>query len=267
MGNVFLHGKGGAGGGSGGFELTVVGGTVRPAKPTQNMIWANTPYEISSYIFSPTRPDAQREGMLWLSVANSGGIKLLSPVGMNWITVYPLSAAQYVNDAWMSIDVMSYQGHEWENWILDLAYAIVNCTSYVESGQGGKDQSITVENGVIIATTTGESSTKAGSIVYYSEDMFDLSKYSKLTFHAHKSNPGHCRIGFSSSNQSSFTSTTENTLAIKAFEQSAKNYEEDVTIDLTGVDVMGYFAINVSGYYDGKTYTNTVTLTDVKLIP
>ena len=117
MGNVFLHGNGGSGGSSGGMELTVVGGSTRPAKPTQNMIWVNTDKEITNYVFSATEPEPPVEGMAWITIGDSGNIKAVSPVGGDWITVYPLSAKQYIGGAWVDKTAKSYQGGAWVDWV------------------------------------------------------------------------------------------------------------------------------------------------------
>lgn len=113
-GNVINFSSGGAG--SGGLELRIVGGTTRPAKPTQNMIWAVTEHEITSYVLSATQPDAPVEGMVWLIIGDSGTTEVCSPVGGNWITVYPLSAKQYVSGAWAGVTAKSYQNGEWAGW-------------------------------------------------------------------------------------------------------------------------------------------------------
>lgn len=53
MGNVFLHGKGGAGGGT---KLKVVGGTTKPSNPTENMIWIETDTDITNWKISAYEP-------------------------------------------------------------------------------------------------------------------------------------------------------------------------------------------------------------------
>lgn len=112
MGNVFLHGKGG-GGSTGGSELTIVGATTRPAKPTQNTIWVDTDVEITDYVLSATEPENHVDGMVWITIGNSGITKVASPIGGDWITVCPLSAKQYVNGTWVLVDAMLYQYGEW----------------------------------------------------------------------------------------------------------------------------------------------------------
>lgn len=118
MGIVFLHGNGGSGGGvGGGSELTIVGGTTRPANATQNTIWVNTDIDITSYILSATAPESPNEGMVWITIKDSGAVKIASPVGGDWITVYPIYAQQYVNSAWVEKVTKSYQNGAWVEWL------------------------------------------------------------------------------------------------------------------------------------------------------
>lgn len=105
------------GGGVGGSELVIVGGIARPAKVTQNMIWVNTEHKITSYAISYTEPENPVEGMAWITIGDSGVIKTVSPVGGDWITVYPLTAKQYIDSAWVSVTAMNYQNGEWVEWI------------------------------------------------------------------------------------------------------------------------------------------------------
>lgn len=110
----------GGGGGNGGSELTIVGGTTRPAKATQSTIWINTNTEITSYALSKTEPESPISGMVWISIGNSGQVKMNSPIGGDWIMVYPLSAKQYVGGVWVNVEAKSYQNGVWVDWIVYL---------------------------------------------------------------------------------------------------------------------------------------------------
>ena len=115
-GEVFIFGAGGSGGSSGGSELTVVGGTTRPSKASHNTIWVNTDVEITSYILSATEPESPVSGMVWITIKDSGAVKIASPVGGDWITVYPISAMQYNGGAWVKKEAKSYQNGAWSGW-------------------------------------------------------------------------------------------------------------------------------------------------------
>lgn len=115
-----LEGFGGSSGsGGGGSELTIVGGTTRPTKATQNMIWVNTDVEITDYILAATEPEEHVEHMVWITISNSSSVKTCAPVGDDWITIYPISAKQYIGGEWASKDTRSYQDGEWVEWLPD----------------------------------------------------------------------------------------------------------------------------------------------------
>lgn len=107
-------------GGTGGLELKIVGETTQPAKATQNTIWVNTDTEITGYTLSATEPESPIEGMAWVSIGNSGAIKVAAPVGGDWITVYPLFAKQCVGGAWVDRFAESYQDGVWVPWITEV---------------------------------------------------------------------------------------------------------------------------------------------------
>lgn len=128
MGTAYLYGNGGSGGGSGGFGLQIVEGLVRPKNPTQGMIWAKTEHKVTYYDLSATKPKNPADGTLWLNIDDSGTRKIVSPISKEWITVYPLSAEQYINGEWMSIETCSYQDGEWVEWITYLYKEGDECT-------------------------------------------------------------------------------------------------------------------------------------------
>lgn len=117
MADAYICRRGGSGGsGGGGFELIVTGGTVSPAKATHNTIWLNTSHEITSCVFSAIEPENPAQGMALIMISDSGKVKVCSPVDGNWITVYPISAKQYIGGAWVDVEAKSYQNGEWMDW-------------------------------------------------------------------------------------------------------------------------------------------------------
>lgn len=114
-----LTGGGIAGGGSGaGLNFKVVGGTTEPTNPTENTIWVNTATEITSWLFSATEPETPAEGMVWFAVNTSACEAEFNALKKNGIQVYPSSANQYVNGAWVGVTAMSHQNGEWVSWRL-----------------------------------------------------------------------------------------------------------------------------------------------------
>jgi hypothetical protein len=118
MADAYICRRGGSGGsGGGGSELVIVGGTTSPTKADHNTIWLNTPNTITSYVLSATEPTNPVEGMAWITIGASGGVKMVAPVGDEWIMVYPISAKQYIDGAWVAVTAKSYQNGAWVDWI------------------------------------------------------------------------------------------------------------------------------------------------------
>ena len=105
-----------SGGGGAALNFRVVGGTIAPTNPAENCIWVNTSNTITSWIFSATEPSPAEAGMVWISTGTSSSIEL-NVLKKNAIQVYPISAKQYVGNAWVDVTAMSYQGGKWVEWI------------------------------------------------------------------------------------------------------------------------------------------------------
>jgi hypothetical protein len=82
--------------------------------PRENDIWVNTDVPISSWVFSATAPQGE-EGMVWLTVG-SGSSVAFNALKKNGLTVYPVSASQYVGGAWVNKAAQSWQDGAWVSW-------------------------------------------------------------------------------------------------------------------------------------------------------
>lgn len=176
MADAYICRRGGSGSG-GGFDLIIVGGTTSPAKATHNMIWLNTPNEITSCALTATEPDAPVEGMAWITIGASGAVKMASPVGDDWITVYPISAKQYVAGVWVDVTAMSYQNGAWVEWITWLykdGERFVNLTGVIEKFYTSYGTPVFTYN------ETSMLFTSPGNGVYGFVNQLDLSGKSKL---------------------------------------------------------------------------------------
>ena len=132
---VILHGFGG-GGASSALNFKVVGNP-KPTDPTENTIWVETDFEITGYAFSVTQPTEPVEGMVWITVGTSSPVAF-NALKKNNITVYPLSAKQYVGGSWVNKTAQSYQNDEWVRWITDL-YLYDNGTVTEAAGSVASD--------------------------------------------------------------------------------------------------------------------------------
>jgi hypothetical protein len=113
MGKAFLCKSNGGGGG--GLAFRVLGGTSAPSNQKPNDIWVNTGEEITSYIFSATEPEGYANGMVWITIGASSPVAF-NALKKNGVMVYPLSAKQYIDGAWVDVTAKSYQNGEWVDW-------------------------------------------------------------------------------------------------------------------------------------------------------
>lgn len=103
------------GGGVGGLNFQVVGGTTQPANPTENMIWVNTSKTITDWVFSATQPTAA-SGRVWIPTGTSSNFEF-NALKKNTILVYPLAAKQYIGSSWTDVPAMIYKSSQWVSWI------------------------------------------------------------------------------------------------------------------------------------------------------
>lgn len=103
-------------GGGASLNFKVIGGTTAPSNPKENTIWVNTDMEITSWIFSATQPESPAAGMVWITTG-TGSPVAFNALKKNNIQVYPISAKQYVDGAWVDKTAKSYQTGEWVEWI------------------------------------------------------------------------------------------------------------------------------------------------------
>lgn len=113
MGECILHG---ASGGAASLNFRIVGGTSAPVSPTENTIWVNTSYEITSYVFASETPESAQDGCVWIKTGISSIVEF-SLTKKDSIMIYPLIAKQYIDGAWADMSAKSYQDGEWVEWV------------------------------------------------------------------------------------------------------------------------------------------------------
>ena len=115
MAKGFKHGVGG--GASLNFDVKAYATeeALLAAVPAENTIGVITQTAMTSWAFSATEPAEPVAGMVLISTGNSSGVAF-NALKKNAIQVYPLSAKQYVDGAWVDVTAMSYQGGEWVEW-------------------------------------------------------------------------------------------------------------------------------------------------------
>lgn len=124
------------GGGGGGLNLKVVGGTTQPTNPRENTIWINTATAITGYVLSPTQPETGAEGLVWLKTADSG---VEINVGRkNAVLLHLETSKLYNGQTWVLLDGYIYKSEGWTQFGFTALYRdgrfIVNHTTKAING-------------------------------------------------------------------------------------------------------------------------------------
>lgn len=115
MGHGFKHGAGG--GTSLNFAVAAYASAeALPDTAKKNTIGVITDVAIAGYVFSATEPADPVAGMVWFKTGNSSPVAF-NALKKNGIQVCPLSAAQYIDGAWVSVTAKSYQSGAWVDWV------------------------------------------------------------------------------------------------------------------------------------------------------
>lgn len=111
MAKGFKHGTGG--GTSLNFKVV---GNPQPENPKENTIWIDTDTPVDGWMLGAAQPENPTEGMVWISTGTSSSVPF-NALKKNGITVYPLSAKQYVGGAWVDKTAQIYKSGVWVDFV------------------------------------------------------------------------------------------------------------------------------------------------------
>lgn len=235
-------------GGGASLNFTVVGGTSAPTSPKENTIWVNTSTTITSWVFSATQPTGS-SGMVWFQTEEKSTAPF-NALKKNNITVYPISAKQYVSGAWADKTAKIYQNGAW---------VAVKVPGYYifQSGKGaivslkhlsGRNASITPSTSSIVYYT--QSSNDLGQVTT-TEAAVSLTGYTTLKARAKSTfcPGGHIPcLGLVSTLPGSYTKMPD----IASVEFTSDSVERVYSLPLpAGLD--GAY-IMIGGYFSGEVY-------------
>lgn len=147
--------------------------------PSENTIGIISDIEITGYQFSAIEPEDMVDGMVWIKTDNSSYIAFDIVDG---VTVYPISAKQYVSGALVDKTAKIYRNGEWVIWwngeLYDRGDQFESATGgwkYVDDdGYKGRTRfnsaNISINNKSSYETDT-----------IYTNNMMDLTDFSKIT--------------------------------------------------------------------------------------
>lgn len=131
-----------------------------------------------------------KEGAVWISTGTSSPVEF-NALKKNGITVYPISAKQYVSGAWVSVTAQSYQDGAWCEWLPEGAlYWRGNECADVTGGWTSKAWKMQSDAGTLAQTFTIARNadhlmfTKTGEVgaVMYATNPIDLTNVKAIHF-------------------------------------------------------------------------------------
>lgn len=233
----------------------------------ENTIWVNTDTEITNWHFSATEPESPVEGMVWFSTGTSSHAEF-NVLKKNGITVYPLTAKQYVDAAWVSVTANSFQNGEWVYWWQGELFKDGNEYTGVTGGWQARDMKVTgaTANGAApVITKNGDSvtvsqETYAAGGVYEIANDIDLSKYSTLTFEVSANSYGLKGLAVYDRSITTLGTSTNAPLANAIASATLSNgHTGPVSINVSGINKKVCIGIAVYCLVTGQWPTVTMT--------
>lgn len=186
MGACFLYGNGGGGGG---LNFKVVGGTAQPESPKENTIWVKTDVAIPMCHFrAETNPSwAEPEGTVFITSSTVPVNTYIDVIKENpkkiAIFLQLLGCIQYSAGAWRKRDAYVYKGGVWVQFSKVITnYYLYNMGDTCDSITGGwtSTYNATVTNGTSSMTIRANGSYKAGGAT--TVNAIDVSDFDTLIF-------------------------------------------------------------------------------------
>lgn len=243
-----MIGRTNTGGGVGGLNFKVVGGTEQPANPKENTIWVDTDAGISGWFFSAIRP-VPTEGLVWVRTGDVSPVRF-NAVRKNTIMVYAYSVKQYVGGEWVK-----KSAYIWDReWVL-IAGNLTIYDSGISYVPLNLVNAVYKDNGIAITLP------KRGNASIYTKDAIDITNYKK--------------VSVTYSGLSSGSSGTSSRIKLQVLDvggnvaastvetnESSGTITLDVT-SLTGLHKIQVYARNTSGSVDGKCSISKILMTSV----
>lgn len=244
-----------------GVELNfdVVGGTSKPRKPKENMIWVNTSTTISSWVFSATQPTAA-SGRVWIPTGISSAIEF-NALKKNSIQVYPTSVRQYINGAFVNKEAHIYHAGDWKKFSDEVFY-LFSAEKGINEGTWNKKT---------LSSDIGTFSVDSQKVYLYSKE--DNTAYAMVAVNDEPINTaGKSKLIVSMSVSGNVSSTSAfglstsptNTTCNSAMVATKKLDNGDLELDIATLNEICYFKVWLNS--TGSAYTATCTITEIKTV-
>ena len=210
-----------------------------PSVTSENAIGVITNVDIATYVFCQEEPAQAQNGVVWFKTGVSSAVEF-DAISENTIMVYPLSAKQYIDGAWVHLPAKIYKSGEWVDWWTGVLF---------DNG----DQCVEHTGGWSNSTNTTSLSQGVYSSLNYStpvstNNKIDLTAWNTLNITLSSVTT---QMQFGISNVANVTSGSQFILS------SVQNKYGTYSIDLSSVSGEYYIAL-IAGTSTGGTYCEFV---------
>ena len=251
-----MIGRTNAGGGGGGLNFKVVGGSAQPENPKENTIWVETDGEIPGWVFSASMPTNPVAGMVWISTGINSTAEF-NALKKNGICIYPISAKQYSAGVWNVKTAKSYMNGEWAELWNGYLFHYGDELKHVTGGYTAIAKPLVsgTGSGVPYISNNSDGSRKIQSNrantdggMYYTVNKIDLTDYKTLKFYGRIVDPsGYTRAGIGVWSDIGAYANTNRVVTVTGNDASSNTRSIDVS-GLTGKYYIGFFVYATAPY-------------------
>ena len=142
---------------------------------------SNDPYKAIEFLVDKLLAQEQAQGIVWISTGTSSNTDF-NALKSNNIQVYPKSAKQYINGAWVAKTGKAYQGGAWKGW----AHYLIGNGVNAQTVTGDFDiydgfRTFNSDGSVFLRHPYADATNKHD---YATKNTFDVTNYTKLVVHA-----------------------------------------------------------------------------------
>lgn len=252
-----------SGGGTGGFNFKIVGGTTQPSSASENTIWVNTDVKITGWCFSATEPESPKEGQIWISVGTFSTVEF-NALKKNGIQVYPISVKQYVSDIWMNKTAKTYQTGVWKDWCVSLIQDGAEMVDF-ELCTGIGTNSIVIEKtqeagNIVYALSSSNSGYGAYGMYYKDVDLTNIKTIEIKASVSFTVANGTCKLAVLSKLPSDTSSTSFDGVTVASVGVTSEDLTK-VSLDVSSLSLTGVHPV---GLYFVIQFPATLTVSDFR---
>lgn len=227
-----------------------------PDTAQENTIAVFTDHEITGWEFGPFEPNNAFDGLVWFLTGTTSPAAF-NALKKNGILIFPMSAKQHIDGAWVSVPAKTYQVGKWVDWTV-FAFNNGDLCEEITGGWEATDRNwydygqvmatMRVENGLLIVESYFDRDSNNFGGTVQTKNKIDMKPFSTVVFNVKdcgllNSSAGYGLVGkYRLGVTSDVTSKTYTMDAYVDLEENGVNRE--VSVDISSVNKPCAVAIN-----------------------